>query len=65
MDGIEELIDFIQIAHAGQVDKGAKAPYWQHPVAVMRTLPPFASEDLKKSALLHDSIEEYRIQARR
>lgn len=58
MSDIDDLIDFIQVAHAGQVDKGADAPYWQHPVAVMRTLPPFASEDLKKSALLHDSVED-------
>lgn len=58
MNAIDELIEFIQVAHAGQVDKGAKAPYWQHPVAVMRALPPFASEDLKKAALLHDTVED-------
>ncbi len=58
MTPIPELIEFIQIAHAGQVDKGAQAPYWQHPVAVCNTLPPFASPALREAALLHDAIED-------
>jgi hypothetical protein len=58
MGTIEELVDFIKVAHAGQVDKGAQAPYWEHPFAVMNALPPFAYDELKKAALLHDAIED-------
>lgn len=58
MSDLDDVIDFIKVAHAGQVDKGANRPYWEHPVAVMKTLPPFASNELKKAALLHDAIED-------
>ncbi|MDX1975862.1 MAG: hypothetical protein SFT92_09350 [Rickettsiales bacterium] len=54
----EDLIDFIKVAHAGQIDKGAGKPYWEHPVAVMNELPDFASPELKAAALLHDVKED-------
>ncbi len=58
MPAFVAILDFIKLAHAGQVDKGAKAPYWQHPLAVANTLPPFATEELRAAALLHDVIED-------
>jgi (p)ppGpp synthase/HD superfamily hydrolase len=57
MPTIEQTIEFIRSAHAGQTDKGGQ-PYWQHPVAVMRRLGPAASENEKMAALLHDVIED-------
>lgn len=57
MPTIEDTIEFIRAAHAGQTDKGGQ-PYWQHPVAVMRRLGPSASETEKLTALLHDVIED-------
>jgi hypothetical protein len=54
---IEETIEFIKRAHAGQTDKGGN-PYWLHPVSVMRRLGEDASEAEKLTALLHDVIED-------
>lgn len=54
---IDDTIDFIKIAHAGQFDKGG-VEYWKHPVSVMHRLGPDASEDCKLVALLHDVIED-------
>jgi hypothetical protein len=59
MKTIEDTIEFIRRAHAGQVDKGGQ-PYWQHPVAVMHRLGPDASTDEKLVALLHDILEDTR-----
>jgi len=58
MASIESLINFIKIAHAGQIDKGAGKPYWEHPFSVMQSLPPFASDELKQASLLHDAPED-------
>jgi (p)ppGpp synthase/HD superfamily hydrolase len=57
---IDDTINFIKIAHAGQFDKGG-VEYWKHPVSVMYRLGPDASEDCKLVALLHDVIEDNRI----
>jgi (p)ppGpp synthase/HD superfamily hydrolase len=54
---IDDTINFIKIAHAGQFDKGG-VEYWKHPVSVMYRLGPDASEDCKLGALLHDVIED-------
>lgn len=53
---IEQTIEFIKKAHAGQVDKAGEA-YWKHPVSVMERLVD-APEDYKLAALLHDVIED-------
>lgn len=54
---LETTLAFIQMCHAGQVDKSGK-DYWHHPVAVMNLLPEDATEDEKHVALLHDVIED-------
>ena len=54
---IQQTIEFIKTAHAGQFDKGG-VEYWKHPVSVMSRLGPDASEDCKLVALLHDVIED-------
>jgi (p)ppGpp synthase/HD superfamily hydrolase len=54
---IEDTINFIRSAHAGQFDKGG-VEYWKHPVSVMHRLGPDASDDCKLVALLHDVIED-------
>lgn len=54
---IEETIEFIKIAHAGQVDKAGK-PYYLHPVAVMGNLPEDSPIEYKLAALLHDVLED-------
>jgi len=54
---IEETIDFIKVAHAGQFDKGG-VEYWKHPVSVMHRLGSDASNECKLVALLHDVIED-------
>lgn len=57
MPTIEETIAFIQIAHAGQMDKSGK-PYYEHPIAVMGRLPEYATESERIAALLHDVVED-------
>lgn len=54
---IDETIEFIKGAHAGQRDKGGN-PYWLHPVAVMMRLPSDATQEERQVALLHDVIED-------
>lgn len=50
-------LSLIKNLHHNQFDK-AGDPYWQHPLAVMRLLPPSASEDARHAALLHDVLED-------
>jgi (p)ppGpp synthase/HD superfamily hydrolase len=57
MPTIEETIQFIRKAHAGQVDK-AGMDYYLHSVAVMNRLPSDADDELKLAALLHDVLED-------
>jgi (p)ppGpp synthase/HD superfamily hydrolase len=57
MPTIDETIEFIKSAHAGQSDKAGN-PYWMHPVSVMRRLGEDACEDAKIAALLHDVLED-------
>ena len=57
MPNIEQTINFITKAHAGQKDKSGQ-PYYLHPIAVMNRLPEDVSDDVKKAALLHDIIED-------
>lgn len=57
MPTIDETIEFIKRAHAGQMTRGGD-PYWTHPVAVMGLLPEDASDDERHAALLHDVIED-------
>lgn len=52
-----ETVEFIKVAHAGQVDKAGK-PYWYHPVRVMLRLGENANEDMRHAALLHDVVED-------
>lgn len=54
---IEETIDFIKLAHWGQIDKAGK-PYHEHPIAVMGRLPEDSPLEWKLAALLHDVIED-------
>jgi len=54
---IKNTIDFIQNLHAGQYD-WTGAPYWEHPVAVMKLLPDNSSLERKQIALLHDVLED-------
>jgi (p)ppGpp synthase/HD superfamily hydrolase len=56
MPSIDDTLDFIKAAHAGQTDK-AGAPYWRHPVAVMERLAA-PSDDERHAALLHDVVED-------
>lgn len=57
MPTIDETIAFIRQAHDRQTDR-AGAPYYLHPVAVMRRLPPEADDEVRLAALLHDVIED-------
>lgn len=57
LPSIDETIEFIKHAHAGQ-EYAPGAPYWQHPVAVMERLPADATHEEKLAALLHDVIED-------
>jgi len=54
---VNETIEFIQRAHAGQVDKAGE-PFWLHPLSVMHRLGPDASDEARQVALLHDVIED-------
>ena len=54
---IESTIEFIRQAHQGQFDK-AGAPYYLHPVAVMRRLAESEDDTIKIAALLHDVLED-------
>jgi len=62
MPTMESTIEFIKLAHAGQVDKAGVA-YWHHPVSVMNRLGGDAPEDYKLAALLHDVIEDTKYSA--
>lgn len=53
---VQQTIEFIKKAHAGQVDKSGET-YWKHPVSVMNRLGD-APKDYKLTALLHDIIED-------
>ena len=57
MPTIEETIAFIEKAHAGQTDRAGE-PYYLHPIAVMRRLPPGVDDEVRLAALLHDVIED-------
>lgn len=57
MPTIENTIEFIKKAHAGQIDKAGK-PYWEHPLRVMLGLPANAKNETKMAALLHDTLED-------
>lgn len=54
---IDQTIEFIKVAHAGQLDRGGQ-PYWLHPVSVMNRLGPNATHHEKLAALLHDVLED-------
>lgn len=54
---VEQTIEFIKKAHAGQTDRGGK-PYWMHPVSVMRRLSPYVPYRTRLVALLHDVLED-------
>jgi (p)ppGpp synthase/HD superfamily hydrolase len=54
---IDETIEFIKQAHAGQTDKAGN-PYWHHPVSVMKRLGEDATDDARLAALLHDVLED-------
>jgi (p)ppGpp synthase/HD superfamily hydrolase len=53
---VEQTIEFIKQAHAGQTDKAGEE-YWKHPVSVMERLGD-APDSYKLTALLHDVIED-------
>jgi (p)ppGpp synthase/HD superfamily hydrolase len=53
---VEQTIQFIKKAHAGQIDKAGEE-YWKHPVSVMQRLGD-APDSYKLAALLHDVIED-------
>ena len=57
MTKIENAIAFAALAHRGQKDK-AGAPYILHPLRVMLSLGPNASDDERYAAMLHDVIED-------
>ena len=57
MPTLDETIAFIEKAHTGQTDRGG-APYYLHPIAVMRRLADDADHEVKLAALLHDVIED-------
>lgn len=55
---IEETIEFMKFAHAGQVDKSGEE-YWKHPYTVYEAVKELgASEDALHAALLHDVLED-------
>lgn len=54
---VEETLDFIKQAHAGQLDKGGEE-YWLHPFGVMNGLGEGATDEERLIALLHDVIED-------
>lgn len=60
---VEETIEFIKKAHAGQKDKSG-VPYWKHPFGVLELLDKSMSEfggvyDFERcAALLHDVVED-------
>lgn len=51
-----------EVAHAGQVRRGANLPYVTHPLEVLRLVkmvaPEVVDEDMWVAAVLHDAIEE-------
>ena len=53
---IEQTVEFIKSAHAGQVDKSGN-PYWRHPVSVMKRVQN-PTENEQHAALMHDIIED-------
>lgn len=54
---LEQTLEFIKEAHAGQIDKGGH-PYWMHPSSVMKRLPIEATDAERHAALLHDVVED-------
>jgi (p)ppGpp synthase/HD superfamily hydrolase len=57
-----DTMDFARAAHGDQLDK-AGAPYWLHPVRVMRGLGPDATLATRQVALLHDVLEDTHLTA--
>ncbi len=57
MPTVNQTIEFVKMAHAGQIDASGQ-DYFHHPIDVMNHLPHWASDDLKKAALLHDTPED-------
>lgn len=57
---IEEAIELMKEAHAGQTDYTGK-PYWEHPVSVMNRLPAEAPHEARLAALFHDVDEDTHI----
>ena len=56
---VGNTLDFIRIAHEGQLDK-AGVPYWKHCVRVMMLMPSEANEATLNAALIHDVFEDTR-----
>lgn len=54
---IRATIDLMKTLHKGQRDKAGE-PYWLHPIAVMELLPADATDEERRVALLHDTIED-------
>jgi (p)ppGpp synthase/HD superfamily hydrolase len=60
MPTVDETLEFVKRAHAGQVDKAGR-PYWLHLEAVkndLRGLPEHGADEWRKAALLHDVLED-------
>jgi GTP diphosphokinase / guanosine-3',5'-bis(diphosphate) 3'-diphosphatase len=53
----KKALEIAEIAHAGVVRKGSDEPYVNHPIRVAAAMP-FAPEDYRIVALLHDVIED-------
>jgi (p)ppGpp synthase/HD superfamily hydrolase len=57
---VEQTLEFVKRAHAGQVDKAGR-PYWWHLEAVkdgLRGLPESGADEWQCAALLHDVLED-------
>jgi (p)ppGpp synthase/HD superfamily hydrolase len=56
----DNLLEFVKLAHEGQVRKYSNEPYWKHPLAVARILAKFKVEYplLLEVALCHDILED-------
>lgn len=54
---LAETVAFMKMAHAGQKDANG-LEYFHHPIDVLNHLPHWASDNLKKAAVLHDTPED-------
>lgn len=61
---LSKAILFATRAHAGQPDKSGE-PYILHPLAVMGLLPPGSDEEVRCIAILHDAVEDGKIDGER